>query len=117
MTPMQYAAIQTLAGACALSILFFDKRGRAHKPIFAYLAYFTFLQMMSLVLAAHFKLNELLEWLLIFTLALQTGSVLLAGGNIGKIHASFQLSQFCRLLRRLQFNQQKKEQHHDSKSI
>ena len=86
MTAIQYAAIQALAGAAALSILLFDKRGRTHKPLYALLAYLTFVQMTALVITAHFRLAELTDWLLVLPLAIYTGSILLAGGNVSKIH-------------------------------
>ena len=86
MTPIQSAAIQALAGVSAMTIVLFDKRGKSHKPLYAVLAYLIFVQMMALVLTAHFHLDALTDWLLIFTLAIQTGSILLAGGNVSKIH-------------------------------
>ena len=94
MTPMQYAAIQALAGAAALSVLFFDKRDKTHKPLLALLAYLLFVQMSALVIAAHFRLDKLTDWLLILTLAVHTGSILLVGGNVGKIHTVIDFADF-----------------------
>lgn len=85
MTILQYTAIQALASAAALSILFFDKRGKSHKPLLALLAYLIFIQMGVLVVAATFKLDSLIIWLLIFTLSTQVGSILLARGNVSKM--------------------------------
>lgn len=85
MTSLQYAAIQALAGAAALSVLLFDKRGRQHKPLYAWLAYLMFIQAAALVVAAAYRLDNLITWLLILGLAVHTGNILLARGNVGKI--------------------------------
>ncbi|XXQ68936.1 phage holin family protein [Neisseriaceae bacterium B1] len=99
MTALQYAAIQALAGAAALSILFFDKRGKRHKPLVATIAYIMFIQMGALVIAAAFKMDTLIMWLLILSLAVHTGNILIARGNVGKIQRSGSLKIHYRLPR------------------
>lgn len=86
MTPAQYTAVQVLSAAAALSVLFFDKRGRAHKPVIALTAYLIFVQMAALSIAAVARYEWLVDWLLILGLAVHTGNLLLARGNVGKIH-------------------------------
>ena len=85
MTPLQYGIIGALATASAISVMFFDKRGKTHKPLASVIAYLIFLQMAALAGAAHLRADRLIVWLLILGLALYTGSILLARGNVTKI--------------------------------
>lgn len=85
MNSLQYTVIIALSAASALCILLFDKRGRAHKPLAAFVAYLIFVQMAALLLAAFMRADRLIEWLLILGLAVHTGNILLAGGNVTKI--------------------------------
>ena len=84
MTPLQYGIIGALATASAISVMFFDKRGKTHKPLASVIAYLIFLQMAALG-AAYLRADRLIVWLLILGLALYTGSILLARGNVTKI--------------------------------
>ena len=85
MNDLQYTTIIALASAAAICVLLFDKHGRAHKPMASFVAYLIFVQMAALVIAAIMKADWLIEWLLILGLAVHTGNILLAGGNITKI--------------------------------
>ena len=87
MNNLQLTIIGILSMAAALSILCFDKRGRQHKPLVAFIAYLTFLQMSALLICACVQAHQLLDWLLIFGLAIQVGSIILAGGNINKAYS------------------------------
>lgn len=99
MNNLQYTVIIALGGAAALSVMLFDKRGRTHKPLASLIAYLIFVQMSALVIAAYMQADILIEWLLILGLAVHTGSILLAGGNVTKIqprketHANPQIRQ------------------------
>lgn len=86
MNALQYTVIAALAITAALSVLLFDKRGKSHKPAVAFVAYLLFVQMMSLALAAALRADRLIIWLLILSLAVHTGSILMAGGNVSKVH-------------------------------
>ena len=52
MTPLQYGIIGALATASAISVMFFDKRGKTHKPLASVIAYLIFLKMAALAGAA-----------------------------------------------------------------
>ena len=86
MNNLQLTIIGILSMAAALSILCFDKRGHQHKPLVAFIAYLTFLQMSALLICASVQAHQLLDWLLIFGLAIQVGTIILAGGNINKVY-------------------------------
>lgn len=86
MSNLQLTIIGILSMAAALSILCFDKRGHQHKPLVAFIAYLTFLQMSALLICACAQAHQLLDWLLIFGLAIQVGTIILAGGNINKVY-------------------------------
>lgn len=85
MSNLQYSVIGVLALAAALSVLFFDKRGHAHKPVSAAVAYLTFIQMIALAGAAYLRHQAAAEWLLISGLAVYSGGILIARGNITKV--------------------------------
>lgn len=85
MSTLQYSIIAVLAVAAAISVLFFDKRGRKHKPISSVIAYITFVQMAALAGAAYMQIQQLVVWFLILGLAVFVGGILLAKGNITKV--------------------------------
>lgn len=87
MNNLQYAIILVLALSAAASVFSFDKRGKSHKPIAAWVAYLTLIQMGSLALAAYMKADNLMNWLMIFGLAVQVGAILLAKGNISRVYS------------------------------
>ena len=78
MTPLQAAAIISLTAAGAWRILFFDTRGRTHKPLICFIAWLKFAWMIGLMIAVIFKLYSAAVWGLIFGLALHTGALILA---------------------------------------
>lgn len=86
MSNLQHTIIAVLAIAAAVRIFTFDKRGKTPKTLSAIIAYFTFLQMGSLAIAAYMKADVLLDWLMIFGLAVQVGAILLARGNISRVY-------------------------------
>lgn len=85
MNTLQYSIIGVLAVAAAISVLFFDKRGKTHKPLSSLIAYITFVQMAALAGAAYMQAQQLVVWLLIIGLAVYVGGILLARGNITKV--------------------------------
>lgn len=85
MSTIQYGVIGALSAAAAISVLFFDKRGKTHKPLASFIAYLIFIQMSALCGAAYLRADRLIDWLLILGLALHTGSILMARGNVTKI--------------------------------
>lgn len=85
MTVFQYSVVGALALSAALSVLFFDKRGRKHKPLAAFVAYITFVQMAALAAAAYMRHQVLVEWLMISGLSVYVGGILLARGNVTRI--------------------------------
>lgn len=89
MNSLQTTAIIALSMVAAARILLFDKRGKTHKPAQALIAYLMFVWLLGLVVAVLFKLYSLAVWGLIFGLAIHTGSILLAGGNISKIQPGY----------------------------
>ena len=78
MSNLQYAVIIALSLASAVSVFAFDKRGRTHKPLLSF-------KNGGLVIAAAVKADNLVLWLLILGLAVHTGCIVAAGGNIGRI--------------------------------
>ncbi|WP_373746204.1 phage holin family protein [Neisseria dentiae] len=86
MDKLQTAAVIILAAAAAARVIMFDTRGRTHRPLSAAIAYVTFVWLGSLAFCAAFGLAHLAVWLLIFGLALHTGAIIWAGGNISRIH-------------------------------
>ncbi|WP_195690051.1 MULTISPECIES: phage holin family protein [Neisseria] len=86
MSNIQYIAIITLAATGALRVMLFDARGKTRKPVSVWLAYFTVLWLLGLVVAAVFKLADVAVWLLIFGLALHTGALIKARGNLSRLH-------------------------------
>ncbi|EEP69336.1 phage holin family protein [Kingella oralis] len=86
MTNLQNNAIIALSLAAAISLLLFDSRHKTHKPISALIAWLLFIQMSAIFLAVLAKSQALLNWLLIANLALQTGSILYARGNVSRIY-------------------------------
>lgn len=86
MSQTQTACIIILALAAAGRLLFFDKRGKTHKPVAALIAYVSIIWLGSLATAAVSRLHSLTVWLLIFGLALHTGSIIYTRGNISKIN-------------------------------
>ena len=85
MTSLQAAAIISLTAAGAWRILFFDTRGRTHKPLICFIAWLKFAWMMGLMIAVIFKLYSAAMWGLIFGLALHTGALIWHGGNVNSI--------------------------------
>lgn len=87
MNGLQYTIIFVLALAAAISVFSFDKRGKTHKPLAAMVAYLTLIQMGALAIAAYMGADNLLDWLMIFGLAVQVGAILLAKGNISRVYS------------------------------
>lgn len=85
MSNLQYAVIIALSLASAVSVFAFDKRGRTHKPLLSFAAFLMFVKNGGLVIAAAVKADNLVLWLLILGLAVHTGCIVAARGNIGRI--------------------------------
>ena len=79
MTGLQVAAIISMTAAGAWRILFFDTRGRTHKPLICFI---------GLMIAVIFKLYSVSVWGLIFGLALHTGAIIWHGGNVNSMATS-----------------------------
>lgn len=85
MNTIQYAIITTLGIATCASILFFDGRGKSHRPAASFAAWLMFILTGALVGAAMMQQERIVVWLLIFIFALNVGAVLMARGNVNKL--------------------------------
>lgn len=80
MSNLQYAVIIALSLASAVSVF-----ACTHKPLLSFAAFLLFVKNGGLVIAAAVKADNLVLWLLILGLAVHTGCIVAAGGNIGRI--------------------------------
>lgn len=86
MNKLQIAIVIALSLTAVVRVVMFDTRGKKHKPVSALIAFGMVVWLGGLCIAATFGLQSVVVWGLIFGLALHTGAIVWARGNVNKIH-------------------------------
>lgn len=96
MTPLQRAIIVSSAIAAAISIMFFNRDGRAHKVTVSVMAWLLFCEMACLTVAAIVGQDNLLRWLLVASLFMHSLNIVFAKGNVNQIKPClYVVKRFC----------------------